>query len=331
MSFFSFHLAEAGLANVGRALLRPPTSDGTPGLRHAECMTLMQLGTPILSPARARPGHLAVFAAWEHESALERFLSDVPLGRVLDRGWHVRMEFLRRWGHVAAFDGLPEDVGESDPGAPVVAVTLARLRLLQVPRFIRWGKPVETLVRDHPGVTLAQAAMRPPNTISTFTVWRTQREMSAMVHGGSAVPEPDRHAVAMVERDRKDFHHEFTTLRFRALSEHGEWDGRSDVVPGAGSSHVLSSSNMQPPTKLDGAVVLRWAWSGSEPFFVMPDGGEGIPIHGLAVCRYEDSGSIYRFSCSRSWEVENDSPYDTVDRALQAQSGSFDVSSVAWH
>ena len=36
---------------------------------------------------------------------------------------------------------------------------------------------------------------------------------------------------AMVERERRDFHHEFTTLRFRPLSEHGTWEGRR-VVPG---------------------------------------------------------------------------------------------------
>ena len=57
-----------------------------------------------------------------------------------------------------------------------MAVTLARMRLGEVPRFLRTGKPVERLVRDHPGVTLAAAALRPPHTISTFSVWRTVQE-----------------------------------------------------------------------------------------------------------------------------------------------------------
>jgi hypothetical protein len=35
----------------------------------------------------------------------------------------------------------------------------------------------------------------------------------------------------MIERNRKDFHHEFTTLRFRALEEQGAWEGRSRIVP----------------------------------------------------------------------------------------------------
>lgn len=52
-----------------------------------------------------------------------------------------------------------------------------------------------------------------------------------MVHGKGSLPGADHHAKAMGERDRKDFHHEFTTLRFRAMAEHGEWRGRSNIVP----------------------------------------------------------------------------------------------------
>jgi hypothetical protein len=191
----------------------------------------MQLGASILSPWRWQLGRVAMFAAWEDEAAIDEFLASTALGRTLAGGWHVRLRFLRRWGRVAAFDGLPPTAGETDPDAPVVAVTVARVKMLQVPRFIRWGKPVERLVRDHPGATLALAAGRPLRTVCTFSVWRTARDMTDMVHGHSAIPAPDRHSVAMVERKRKDFHLEFTTLRFTCLGEHGEWDGRTSIVP----------------------------------------------------------------------------------------------------
>jgi len=121
------------------------------------------------------------------------------------------------------------------PTEPIVAVTLARLKLTQVPRFIHWGKPVEELVRDHPGTILALAAMRPPRTVSTFSVWRTQSEMINMVRGQDSFPGATRHAAAMAERNREDFHHEFTTLRFRALAEQGAWEGRTDIVPRSGA------------------------------------------------------------------------------------------------
>lgn len=193
---------------------------------------MMQLGAPTVSPVRMQLRHLAVFAQWVDEAALEAFLADHPLGRRLDRGWHVRLAFLRQWGSLADLPGLSGRGQRTDPVEPVVAVTIARTRFVELPRFLRWGKPVERLVRDHPAVTLATAAVRPPRTVSTFSVWRTARDMVDMVHGRGGQPAPDRHRTAMAERRRRDFHHEFTTLRFRPLSEHGTWDGGAHLVPG---------------------------------------------------------------------------------------------------
>jgi len=231
VTLHSFHLAEVPRAVGARALLRRQ-QDAVPGLDRAGHLSLMRLGAPTVSPDRLQLRRLAVFAQWRDEAALDAYLVRDPLGRHLARGWHVRLEFLRRWSTLAALPGLPVRAGTWDPEEPVVAVTLARMRLPELPRFLRHGKPVERLVRDHPGVTLALAAVRPPRTISTFSVWRSVREMEDMVHGRAAVPDPDRHASAMAERERRDFHHEFATYRFRPLSEHGAWQGRSGIVPG---------------------------------------------------------------------------------------------------
>jgi hypothetical protein len=105
------------------------------------------------------------------------------------------------------------------------------MKLFQVPRFIRWGRPVEKLVRDHPGAAFALAAIRLPNTVSTFSIWKSRKEMVDMVHGHSAVPQPKRHAHAMKERERKDFHFQFTTLRFKPIAEYGSWEGRTNIIP----------------------------------------------------------------------------------------------------
>ena len=231
MQTFSFHLAETSPATTMGALWRPPVPFKIAGLRHVECMTAMALGAPILSPARMQLRNLAVFASWESEDALDDFLADAKLGRTLSKGWHVRLRFLRRWGRFSGLDDLPASVEDSDPEQPVVAVTLARLRLPELVRFIRWGRPVEKQVRDHPATILALAAIRLPRTFCTFSIWRSQCEMTDMVHGKGSSAGAERHASAMAERDRKDFHHEFTTLRFRAIAEHGEWSGRSNLVP----------------------------------------------------------------------------------------------------
>ena len=236
----TFHLAKPGMLRVLRTLWRPPTSRTVAGLQHAECMMPMKLGASLLW--RWQPGRLAMFAAWESESAIDAFMAGPGLGSVLADGWHVRLSFLRRWGVVSEFDDLPTKAAPTDMDAPVVAVTLARMRMLQVPRFIRWGKPVERLVRDHPATTLSLAATRPLGTVSTFSVWQTARDMTNMVHGRSEVPNPKRHAVADAERRRKDFHHEFTTLRFSCLSEHGSWEGRTNIVPKRSKSPAVEVS-----------------------------------------------------------------------------------------
>jgi hypothetical protein len=86
-----------------------------------------------------------------------------------------------------------------------------------------------------------------------------------------------------------------------------------------------------PPSEIDNAKVLFWAWSEGLPFFTMPDGGQGIQIFGLAVCQYKKSGDIYRFSCNQNWEVEGDACWGhDVEGALHGASGQYDISDIRW-
>ena len=55
--------------------------------------------------------------------------------------------------------------------------------------------------------------------------------MTNMVNGHSKMPDPKRHFNAMKERNRKDFHFEFTTLRFKPISEHGKWSNSDSFLP----------------------------------------------------------------------------------------------------
>jgi hypothetical protein len=228
MRLFSYHLVRTSPRTTLEAFFTRPR---VLGLRHAEFLAAMTLGAPILSPARMQLHNLCVFADWEDESHLDNFLLNTDFGQILSGGWHVRLQFLRRWGSFSEIRDLPENVEGSDPNKPVVAVTLARLKLPELFRFIRWGKRVEEQVRDNPGATLALAAFRPLRTFSTFSIWRTQQLMTDMVHGQGSSLGGTPHAKAMVERERRDFHRKFITLRFRALSERGTWMGQGDFVP----------------------------------------------------------------------------------------------------
>ncbi|WP_252372581.1 hypothetical protein [Pimelobacter sp. 30-1] len=135
----SFHLAELPPAVSGRALVRPPAA--VPGLRHAECLAMMRLGAPTVSLERFQVRRLAVFATWDDPDALDRYLDRDPLGRRLADGWHVRLQYLRRFGHVAALGPLPQRAGDWDPDEPAVAVTLARLRLPELPASCTGASP----------------------------------------------------------------------------------------------------------------------------------------------------------------------------------------------
>ena len=220
---YSFHLAHVPFLTGAGALWSRPQAEG---LRFVEVLAFMQLGAPMVSSQRLRVSRLALFAEWDSVAALDGFLASHSLGRRLASGWHVRLQYLRRYGVVNGLDHLPTKAGDWREDEPVVAVTLARMKIMEVPRFLVWGKPVENFVRHHDGQVFSMAAQRPPNTISTFSIWRSVRAMTAMVHGDPHNPASRVHSDAMAEQRRRDFHHESTFMRFRALSEHGEWEGR---------------------------------------------------------------------------------------------------------
>jgi hypothetical protein len=222
---FTYHIVKLPLISAIRILFSPPKH--TNGLIQAEIMSGMTLGAPVYSISRILTRQIVMFAQWEDEESLEHFLQTKPFGRKLTKGWYVKLLFLRQWGTISGFEIPKHEIEIEKEDATVVAVTIARMKLLEIPRFIRWGIPVEKLVGDHKGTTLSLASIRFPRTISTFSIWKTQQEMLEMVSGHSKVEKPKRHLDAMKERNRKDFHVEFTTLRFQPLEEYGTWEGKS--------------------------------------------------------------------------------------------------------
>jgi hypothetical protein len=231
VSIFSYHLVERPFFTAVKEIFSHPVSKNVKGLIHSEYMTAMTLGSPIFSPSRVLIGQVAVFMQWENANALENYLEQDRFGRTLAKGWHVRLSFIREWGKFSGFK-IPNDRDQLESSnSPVVAVTIARMKPFAVPRFIHWGRPVEKLVRDHPGTTLSLASVKFPNTVSTFSIWKSEQEMTDMVHVHSKVEKTKRHSNAMKERERKDFHFEFSTLRFKPLSEFGKWKGQSNFIP----------------------------------------------------------------------------------------------------
>lgn len=216
---FSFHLARLPLLSLPVFLACPIYKNNIAGLKHSESFFTMNLGRSIASPSRYNFESVALFAWWESEAALNNFL-EKPKYQYLNQGWHARIKPYRKWGEVSEIRNAVIHPHLGNPANPVVAVTLAWLKLSETRRFIQWGKPVEQQVRDHPGQKLSLAAMRPFNTFCTFSIWKNEEEMVRMVND-------QNHHQAIGERNRRDFHYEFTTLRFKPIKEVGTWNERS--------------------------------------------------------------------------------------------------------
>jgi hypothetical protein len=76
---------------------------------------------------------------------------------------------------------------------------------------------------------------------------------------------------------------------------------------------------MKPPTHIDGAKVLLWAWSGREPFGHVGDvdNTDSTAIYGLAICTYGRPESFYRFNCDGNWETVQDGEHVSGEEAIR--------------
>ncbi len=88
----------------------------------------------------------------------------------------------------------------------------------------------------------------------------------------------------------------------------------------------------KPLKEIDGAKVLYWAWSGTNPFGFLKytDGRIAYEIYGLAICQYEKTGEIYRFSCDENWETQQDAPYESIEEAIENLPDQYKNVSAQW-
>ena len=92
---------------------------------------------------------------------------------------------------------------------------------------------------------------------------------------------------------------------------------------------------MTPPSHIDGARVLAWAWSDLPFGHVASDGidtgASPIAIYGLALCQYAGETGVYRFSCDAQWDSVQDAPYASMDEARQQLPAQYRAVAATWH
>lgn len=192
------------------------------GLRYAESWLVGPLRTGML-PSTKIEG-LALIASWDDDESLDRFLAH-PLAKVYEPGWRARFEPVRM---VGAWPGLTDVPRSEQPTGdePVAVLTLARMRLTRAAAFAKAAGPAEREAVRHPGFLEGANLMRPPNQISTFSLWRTAREMRQYTVGTY----PGGHRDAMKKNDDKVFHHETGFVRLRPYETQGLWNGRDPLA-----------------------------------------------------------------------------------------------------
>lgn len=220
----SVHLADVGRLRTQRMVLRPLNATTVPGMTYAETVFAADLGRRLPLP---HPGRAGLIAAWNDDTALDRFLTDHPFARHLADGWHVRLEPLHRFGSWVGMDDLPMSDSPAEDDEPVVVLTLGRLRIGRTRDFLRAARPTERDAVDNTAVAAVTGFGRftPPRLVSTFSIWRSAAAMReyAFGKGGS-------HQAAVKVDRAKPFHRESAFIRFRPYASRGSWDGRDPLA-----------------------------------------------------------------------------------------------------
>ena len=218
----SVHLADVGLGKAAPILLRPPRPGAIPGLTYAETVTTTALGGSLLPTPNL--GRVGLIAAWEDDSALDRFLRTHPLAARLEGGWRVRLQPLHVFGSWAGMPGLPREPLPVADDEPVAALTLGRLRPHRLLPFLRSAAAAENEAVASPALLAATGLGRPP-LVSTFSLWRSAAAMKQYAFGAGGAHQ------AAVSADRaRPYHRESAFVRFRPYDSQGSRDGRDPLA-----------------------------------------------------------------------------------------------------
>jgi hypothetical protein len=237
VSLASFHLARypasAAFREMVRSLTQRRALGRVPGLRFAR---VLGTGRGSSTGWGADLGRWALFAAWESEPDLDRFLAESAVARHWDRAeevWSVRLEHLgahgawggrplgREWMAAAMAAPVRVDV---DPG-PIAVLTRAAVRPRHWVRFHRAAGQLAPQLDGQSGL-LARVGVGelPVGRLATLSFWSSGAELDRFVRGQDLHRDIVRRTVA------EGWYREELFARFRPYGSSGTWDG-TDPLP----------------------------------------------------------------------------------------------------
>ncbi len=176
----------------------------------------------------------ALFAVWDAEPALDRFLASSPVAArwrdAAEEAWHVRLAPLGsrgRWGGRDPFAGhAGTGRGTRGGSGPVAVLTRASIRASRLAAFYRSVPDVDALLRRQDGcVASVGAGEWPLVRQATFSLWEDESAIARFAYHG------DAHHDVMRRVRREGWYAEELFARFAPYGSEGTWDGRNPLAP----------------------------------------------------------------------------------------------------
>ncbi|MGB0112222.1 MAG: hypothetical protein WBP59_03295 [Ilumatobacteraceae bacterium] len=227
----SFHLTRERIWRTPVALARLGTDRQrlakVPGLRF---WRVLGTGGGSRTDGGADLARTAMFAVWDDESDLDRFLETHPIPRRWQRAeeqWTVRLRSLGghgRWRGIDPLDGLQP--GRRTTDGPLVIVTRADVRRTAWRSFRAASKRVDDELQRAPGlIDVVGIGEAPVGRLGTFSLWGSLADARAF-----ATAMPDHGQVIRTTR-AEDWYAEELFARFEPFGSTGTWNGRDPLSP----------------------------------------------------------------------------------------------------
>jgi hypothetical protein len=223
----SFHLvSEASwkapivLARLGADRLRLAQVDGLAFWR------LLGTGSGSNTARGADLSRSALFAVWDDDDHLDRFLTDSPIARRwsgADESWHVRLRAIGGHGTWKGFDPLDGlDTGSAD--GTVAIITRANVRRRAWKAFGAASALVDAELHRAPGlIDVVGVGETPIGSLATFSLWESQSAARSFAY---AMPD-HRNVIRRTRSER--WYGEEMFARFEPFGSSGSWNGRDPL------------------------------------------------------------------------------------------------------
>jgi len=209
-------IADLGARHAIAAVRRRPNPEQVSGLRWLD----LAFAVPLASARPPRLRRAVLFAMWDDADAAATFGASHPFATRFTDGVHATLEPVRAFG---AWPGLDDDIPRSRATrneSPVVVLTLGRLRLNHVIRFLRASRPAERAAVRADGFVWGTASARPP-FVATVSMWDSGDAAAAYAY----TPPTAGHPSAITKQRKKDFHHRSAFIRFTPTAISGSVGG----------------------------------------------------------------------------------------------------------